>query len=54
VDIDLDTGRLWVFIGGLLLFLGFESLWPARAWVMPRARRWLFHGGIAALNTVLV
>jgi sterol desaturase/sphingolipid hydroxylase (fatty acid hydroxylase superfamily) len=54
MDLDLDTGRLYVFLGGLILFALIESLWPARAWIGPRWRRWAFHGGVAALNTVLV
>jgi sterol desaturase/sphingolipid hydroxylase (fatty acid hydroxylase superfamily) len=54
MDIDLDTGKLIVFIGGLLLFLGLESLFPKRAWQGRRGRRLLFHVGVAALNTVTV
>lgn len=54
MDIDLDTGKLYVFLGGLLVFAVVESLWPARSWREARWRRWLFHGGVALLNTVLV
>ena len=54
MDIDLDTGKLIVFIGGLLLFLGLESLLPKRAWHGQRGHRLVFHVGVAALNTVTV
>ncbi len=53
MDLDLDTGRLYVFLGGLALFALLESLCPARSWGGQRLRRWTFHGGVAALNTVL-
>jgi len=54
MDIDLDTGKLIVFLGGLLFFLGVETLAPKRPWRASRFKRLLFHGGIAALNTVLI
>ncbi|MGE0337573.1 MAG: sterol desaturase family protein [Gammaproteobacteria bacterium] len=54
MDIDLDTGKLYVFLGGLVLFAGLEQLFPARPWCDARWRRWLFHAGVAALNTVIV
>lgn len=54
MDLDLDTGRLYVFLGGLLLFALIESLSPTRPWPGPRWRRWVFHGGVAVLNTVLI
>ncbi|HSG91067.1 MAG TPA: sterol desaturase family protein [Pseudomonadales bacterium] len=54
MDLNLDTGKLIVFLGGLTLFLLVETLVPARPWRDGRARRLLFHGGVAALNTVLI
>ena len=54
MDIDLDIGKLYVFVVGLACFALIESLWPARPWRGPRSRRWLFHSGVAVLNTVLV
>ncbi|MGE0373593.1 MAG: sterol desaturase family protein [Gammaproteobacteria bacterium] len=54
MDIDLDTGKLYVFLGGLALFALAEQLFPARPWRRARRRRWLFHAGVAALNTVIV
>jgi len=54
MELNLDTGKLIVFLGGLLLFLGIETLAPARPWTAPRWRRIAFHGGIAGLNTVIV
>ena len=52
--IDLDTGKLIVFVGGVTLFLLIETLFPARPWRMPRWRRLGFHAGVATLNTVTV
>ena len=54
MNIDLDTGKLIVFLGGLLFFLGIETLTPKRRWHQSRFKRLLFHGGIAAINTVLI
>lgn len=54
MELNLDTGKLIVFLGGLLLFLAIETLIPARQWAAPRWRRLVFHGGIAGLNTVIV
>ena len=54
MDIDLDSGRLVVFLGGLGIFFAVESLRPARAWDGDRFRRVILHGGLAALNTVTV
>jgi len=54
MDIDLDTGKLVVFIGGFVLFALIESLFPARPWRGSRLRRWSFHGAIAVLNTVII
>jgi sterol desaturase/sphingolipid hydroxylase (fatty acid hydroxylase superfamily) len=52
--LDLDQGRLWVFLIGLLVFGVLESLWPAGRRRGPRAPRWVRHGLMAAVNTVLV
>jgi len=52
--LDLDQGRLWVFLGGLLVLGVLESLWPAGRRRGPRAPRWVRHGLMAAVNTVLV
>ena len=54
MDIDLDTGKLIVFLSGLLFFLGVETLAPKRSWSDSRLKRFLFHIGIAALNTVVI
>lgn len=54
MELDLDTGRLFVFLGGLLLFLGLESIAPRRQWLRTRIRRLKFHLILALLNTVLV
>ena len=54
MNIDLDTGKLVIFLGGLLLFLGIETLAPKRPWRESRFKRLIFHGGIAALNTILI
>lgn len=54
MDIDLDTGKLVVFVAGFALFLLLETLAPARPWQGDRLRRLGFHAGVAVLNTVLV
>lgn len=52
--LDLDQGRLWVFLVGLGLFAFLEALWPAGRRMGPRGPRWLRHGMLAALNTTLM
>ncbi len=54
MDINLDTGKLVIFIAGLLLFFGIASLAPRRSWHGTRIKRLLFHGGIAVFNTVTI
>ena len=54
MEINLDAGRLVVFIGGFLLFFLLESLFPARRSDASRWSRLGFNLGVAALNTVLV
>lgn len=54
MEINLDSGRLAIFVGGLALFLLLENLKPARAWAGPRWRRLAFHAGVATFNTVVV
>jgi sterol desaturase/sphingolipid hydroxylase (fatty acid hydroxylase superfamily) len=54
MDLNLDTGKLIVFVAGLLLFFGIETLVPKRPWLGARWQRLRFHVGIAALNTVLI
>ncbi len=54
MDINLDTGKLIVFVVGLLLFLGIETFSPARPWRSSRIKRITFHSGVAALNTVTI
>lgn len=52
--IDLDTGKLVVFVAGLLLFWLIEALAPARPWQRSRWHRIGFHGGIAVFNAFTV
>ena len=54
MELDLDTGKLVVFLAGLGFFLILETLVPARPWHEARWRRIGFHGAVAALNTILV
>jgi sterol desaturase/sphingolipid hydroxylase (fatty acid hydroxylase superfamily) len=54
MELNLDTGRLIVFVAGFLLFLGIETVAPARPWHSARGHRLAFHVGVAALNTVLI
>ncbi|MBF0471157.1 MAG: sterol desaturase family protein [Gammaproteobacteria bacterium] len=54
MELDLDGGRLLVFVGGLLLFAAIETRFPARPWQESRMKRAFFHGMVAALNTVII
>lgn len=54
MDIDLDTGKLIVFVAGFALFLALETFVPARPPQGDRLRRLGFHAGVAVLNTLLV
>lgn len=54
MEMNLDSGRLLVFIAGFCLFMVVETLVPARPWHGTRWQRLRFHVGVAALNTLLV
>jgi sterol desaturase/sphingolipid hydroxylase (fatty acid hydroxylase superfamily) len=54
MELNLDTGRLVVFLGGFLLFFAVETLAPARPWQGDRWRRLGFHAAVAGLNTVFI
>jgi len=54
MNIDLDTGRLIVFLSGFFIFLTVEQLFSARAGTLPLYRRATLHAGIAIVNTVCV
>ena len=54
MELNLDTGRLLVFVAGLCLFLVVETLAPARPWRGARWQRLGFHVGVAALTTVFI
>ena len=45
--------RLALFVGVLVLFAGLETLFPARARVLPRARRWLTNLSMSALGSAV-
>jgi len=52
--IDLDSGRLVVFLGGFLLLLLLEVLIPLRTQDQQRLKRFSLHLVIAACNTVVI
>ncbi len=54
MDIDLDRGKLVVFLGGLLFFVILEAVFPKRHQSMSFASRLSFHLIIALLNTLIV
>ena len=54
MGLDLDTGKLFIFLAGLILLLAIETVLPKRSWPVSRLNRLLFHGAIAAVNTVIV
>jgi sterol desaturase/sphingolipid hydroxylase (fatty acid hydroxylase superfamily) len=52
--LDLDSGKLYVFLGGFLAF-GLLELWrPLRRDQTGKAQRLLFHASVAAFNSVLI
>ena len=54
MELDLDSGRLIIFLCGFSLFLLLETIFPARQWIGRRFKRLFFHVSVAAFNTVLV
>ena len=54
MEIDLDSGRLYVFIVGLLFFLAVESVFAKRQWDGMRLKRFTLHAGIATINTIII
>lgn len=52
--LDLDSGKLVVFVAGLVLFFALETLRPARPLPQSRWQRFAFHGALAAVNTVVM
>ncbi|MET0101744.1 MAG: sterol desaturase family protein [Sedimenticola sp.] len=54
MELDLDGGRLLIFLGGFSLFILLESIFPARSWQGSRVKRLFFHSVVAAFNTFLV
>ncbi len=54
MEIDLDSGKLYIFIMGFLFFLALESIFMKRQWSGMRLKRLVLHTGVAAFNTVLI
>jgi len=54
MELDLDTGRLYVFLGGFLIFAIIETLFSKRATNNTRSKRFAFHIGVATLNSIIV
>lgn len=54
MEIDLDSGKLYIFIMGFLFFLALESIFMKRQWSGMRLKRLALHTGVAAFNTVLI
>jgi len=55
VEFNLDSAKLLIFVGGVVLFAALETFFPARPWPAgARARRFGFHAAVAAANTVTV
>jgi sterol desaturase/sphingolipid hydroxylase (fatty acid hydroxylase superfamily) len=54
MDLDPDSVKLGLFVGGFGAFLLIETLFPLRAQVMPRWRRLRFHTGVALANTLMM
>lgn len=54
MELNLDTGKLVVFLAGFAGFFLLETLLAARPAQQGRWHRLLFHGGIAAFNTTFI
>ena len=54
MDIDLDKGKLLIFLGGLLFFIILEAIFPKRTLSMSWTSRIYFHLSVAFLNTIIV
>ena len=54
MNIDLDTGRLIVFVGGLFIFAIMERFMASRSATNSLGKRIALHSLIAAVNTTLV
>ena len=54
MEIDLDSGKLYIFIMGFLFFFVLESIFMKRQWSGMRLKRLALHSGLAAFNTVLI
>ena len=54
MQLDLDTGRLIVFVFGLFFFLGIERIRPNRTPLTRYSKRLWFHALIAIFNTTLM
>ena len=54
MELDLDAGRLYVFVVGLFIFFVVESIFAKRQWNGMRIRRLALHAGFAMFNTTLV
>ena len=54
MDINLDTGKLYLFIVGFVLFLVLETLLATRKLKKPKHQRLMFHLGVAVFNTITI
>ena len=54
MDIDLDSGRLGIFVFGFSFWLVLERIWSARTSTKSFIKRLLLHGSLSALNTTLI
>lgn len=54
MEINLDTAKLVVFVGGLIVFFTVETFLAARPRRGPRWRRLGFHAAVAVLNTIVI
>lgn len=54
MEINFDSGRLYVFMGGFLFFLIIESLFAKRSIPDGLSKRLAFHIGLAVVNTIII
>lgn len=54
MDLNLDTGKLYVFILGFVVFFLLETFIAKRKLKHPRHKRFAFHIGVAVFNSVTI
>ena len=52
--LKIEAVRLWVFWGGLLVFLCLELIIPYREATVSKSKRWMINMGLTAFNALIL